>query len=383
VQSIACWTFSCSNHSPFGKRILISLSVNCLVSFFKGCGIHGGAGCTRDSCDSPDRCQPCSKLSCVFVCSKLLDLASSSIFTFTAPDLEAAFQAHQAQAISLLSWLCALMNLAGYCILMSKVASASLSMQRVVLEHLPWALVLQLGPTLACLLLMTFSHNFYGSNRLAVNLLANSCVVVGISSVRHVVLWMRQVSGTNPSSSLLQAFQSFSNENLILTTSWLAVAGFPSGLVGDFVFMAGMLAMYFSSNKSICASPTWHSNAVTLWPGPLAAAQGISSWMLSTAAPFYHKPGTQAITSCEEALGVWEVMGSWIGCLVGCLAEISRRQAFLKTPAAQDCLRRHSASPAMRWPFGCFSLAAKFAQLLSLLTLAHCVMWAVALDLLQ
>jgi hypothetical protein len=271
--------------------------------------------------------------------------------------------------------------MAGYFALVSKVAtsasSASPSKQRMVLEHLP---MLHLGTTVAVVLLFTIFQKFYRSNKQAVNLLANSCILGGTSSVWRAVLWMRQVSGASPSSSLLQALQSFSNENFFLAISWIVVAGFPSGQVGDFVYVAGMLAVYLSCNRSICASPMWPSNAVTLWPGPLAAAQWTSSWMLAAAAPFYDIPSTQAVTSCEAALGVWEVVGSWMGCLAGCLAEISRRQAFLRTPAAQDCLRRHSASPAMQRPFGRLSLAAKFAQLLSVLTLAHCVLWAVVLD---
>jgi hypothetical protein len=311
-----------------------------------------------------------------------LKLASSSIFAFASPDLEAAFQAHQAQAVNLLTWLCTLINIAGYCVLVRKVAGIDTSEQSVVLEYLPWALLFQLAPTVACLLLMIVYRGFYSSNKQAVHLVANSCVVFGMPSARQLVLWMRQSSGSNPSSSLLQAMQTFSDENLFLTSAWFSVAGFPAGQLGDFAYMAGMVVSYLSKNNHVCASTIWHSDAVTLWPGPLAAAQWVSTWMLEAAAPFY-TPHTKAVTSCTAALGVWQLVGSWLGCMAGCLAEISRRRAFLRTPAARDCLGRSFASSALRWPLGSFCLAAKFAQLVLLFTLAHCILWAVALDFLH
>eukprot|EP00884_Botryococcus_braunii_P003866 jgi/Botrbrau1/13480/Bobra.0082s0076.1 len=310
--------------------------------------------------------------------SKLLALARSSDFAFASEELEADFQAYQAQALSLLSWFCALITTTGYCVLFAKIAAASAD-HRALLPHMLPPLLFQFAPTVATLALLAFFPGFYTTHKQAVHLVDQCCVLLGFHSTRQIVLWMHMVKGSNPSGAFIQSVQSFSDENLYLSIVWYAVPAFPLGQAGDIFIVLALLLANLRGNHVICASPLWHPDAVSLSAGLATAVQQMSAWLLEAAGPLYSLQADTTL-SCAANIGFWQIVGSWVGCLAVCIAEVLRRRAFLRTPAAQARLGRQFAAAGLRWPFGSVQLASKCMHRVFLLTVGHCIVWAVVLD---
>jgi hypothetical protein len=115
--------------------------------------------------------------------------------------------------------------------------------------------------------------------------------------------------------------------------------------------------------------------------GPIKAAQWVSNRILEVATPFY-QPKTATIRSCPAAFGLWQVVGSWLACMTVYAADLARRRAFLRTKKAASLLGPQYAAAALRWPFGRTSVVVDCLLLLLLVSLAHCVIWAITLDVL-
>eukprot|EP00884_Botryococcus_braunii_P003868 jgi/Botrbrau1/13482/Bobra.0082s0078.1 len=313
--------------------------------------------------------------------SKLLAIARSSPFAFASGELEADFQTHDARAISLLSWFCALVTVTGYFVLFAKIAAAS-GEQRALLPDMLLPVLFQFLPTVAVLALGAFFPSFYAAHKQALHLATHCCILVVFHSTRQLVLWMRMVKGSSLDGSFTKAAQFFSDENLYLSVVWYSVPAFPFGLCGEFAVVLAWLLVNLTGNTGICTSPLWTPDAVTLSSGPVTAVRRVSPWVLEVPAPLYALQA-QPELSCESNLAFWQILGSWLACLAVCVAEVLRRREFLRTPAAQARLGRQFAAAALRWPFGSSQLGSNCICGLFLLTVGHCLVWAVVLGLLS
>eukprot|EP00884_Botryococcus_braunii_P003863 jgi/Botrbrau1/13478/Bobra.0082s0075.2 len=313
--------------------------------------------------------------------SRILALARSSEFAFASEELEADFQAYQAQALSLLSWLCASVTAFGYCVLLAKIMGSTAE-QRALLPPLLRPLVFQFAPTVFTLALLTIFRGFYKAHQQAMHLGVQCCIFFAWHSSRQLVLWNLVVKGSNPGRSFMEAAQSFLDENIFSSAAWYAVPAFPTGQAGDLAITLAWLLANLVGNSAICASPLWPSNAVTLSSGPVEAVRRVSTWLRWGTTPVQILEPTPVL-SCPENLVFWQVLGSWLACLAVCVGEVLRRRAFLRTPAAQARLGRQFAAAALQWPFGGVQLVVKCVCGLFLLTLGHCLVWAVAFDILS
>eukprot|EP00884_Botryococcus_braunii_P003862 jgi/Botrbrau1/13477/Bobra.0082s0074.1 len=313
--------------------------------------------------------------------SKVLALARSSDFAFASEELEADFQAYQARAMNLLSWFCASVVFTGYCVFICKFWFLTAE-QLALLPPMLRPMVFQFVPTATSLALLAFFPGFYTTHKGAVHLLVQTAIFCAWHSSRQLVLWNLTIKGSTPGGSFTKTAQSFLDENLYFSAAWYAVPAFPVGQAGDLVITLAWLLANLVGNPAICASPLWPSNPVTLFPGPVGAVRRASTWLLAVATPLYRGRPDPVLT-CPAMQAFWQVLGSWLTCLAVCIGEVLWRRAFLRTPAAKTRVGPHFAAAALQWPFGSFPLAWKCMSGLFLLTVGHCVVWAVALDMLS
>lgn len=237
----------------------------------------------------------------------------------------------------------------------------------------------QLLPALVVLAFLTCFPAQYAKHHKAVHLARNACMVLAYHGVRHGPLWLRFVDAATRPARSPRGNSSFSSENMLFSTMWYAVAGFPAGQLLDLVFVALLLGVNVAGNAATCASTLWPADSVSMSAGPMAVAQSLGAALLTAAEPFYHARN-RSIVTCQAVLTLWQVVGSWLALLVSGMMEISRRRAFLRTPEAHAWLGPRWVPTAMQWPFGSYKKVMELVAGLVLLTLAHVVVVAVLLD---
>eukprot|EP00884_Botryococcus_braunii_P006304 jgi/Botrbrau1/15675/Bobra.4_1s0055.3 len=304
-----------------------------------------------------------------------------SIFAFADPELEALFQSYESKQLS--AWM--LVNtgtiITGWLLFVIKVSKAteqsgfspSPALYGVGLLH-----VLVLTAHLCAILLKPV---FYAKHQRTIKSLLMACLMFSCSYAWETLFWIKFVSAKRgaPRLSWLQGLQLFASENPLVSTMWILALGFTSGQVPDLAIITGSLMLYFISTRSFCESPLWGQSLVSMSPAYLAAAHMASLGVASVGGPYVSGYTPGHVMSCPAVLGFWALVGWWVACLAGLVAEVLRRRAFLQTHEALSFLGPAYAAAALQWPFASSEKIMRCIMIFCLLSYSASLIWNTAL----
>lgn len=148
-------------------------------------------------------------------------------------------------------------------------------------------------------------------------------------------------------------FQTSATENAFLCIICLHLFKFSAGQAPDILFSTPGLVLSLASNKSLCESPLWGPERVTLSAPLVSVPQKGSAFLLALLVPDsiagLWLPKTDRL-SCPAVLGFWQVVGWCLACLLIVGREIVSRRAYLKT--AGPHFGPQFSERAAAWPFG-------------------------------
>eukprot|EP00884_Botryococcus_braunii_P006293 jgi/Botrbrau1/15665/Bobra.4_1s0049.1 len=303
-------------------------------------------------------------------------LPEFSVFAFSEPELEALFKTYYAQRQNTWALLTSAMALLGYLLFIYKVLVVPREGEDDAQLFL-WSEMLLVCAVSSVITLMLFKPTFYRIHRQALNTGVNVCSIIAYPASRMTLLWMKALGGKTHSETWLAELKTFAVENLFIATSWMNVVSFPSGPVPDLVLMTLYLFRALVSNASLCTSP-YGSSLVTMRPAYLATARRASMLLAGIAAPLVGGHASDPVLSCPAALGVWEVVGWLVACLLVLVADILRRRAFLRTGEAQAYIGQEYAASAMRWPFASSQKSQRCVMVLLVLLYGSSLLWNTA-----
>lgn len=178
------------------------------------------------------------------------------------------------------------------------------------------------------------------------------CLLITFPVGRVFPIWLKVASAKSGPATLVQDLQMLAAENLFITARLTDQLAFPCGQIPDLLMTTMFMLSAMASNEAVCASPLWGHRMVTMKPVFLAAAETASVWFTDLAGPLWGGHAVSPALSCPAALGVWQVTGWLVACLMGLVSEVLLRRAFLRTPEAQSFLGPAYAAAALKWPFG-------------------------------
>lgn len=302
-----------------------------------------------------------------------------SILAFASPQLEALYQAYQARALNVLTWIVSLGRLA-VCFLVL----AQSYRKGAVHPHLRPPFALQLlthtFPAVVTLVLLCFFPSVYIQHQWAVHVCVSLALLVSYSRMCLVPLWLRFLDAPPPAAaSLLQKLQYFANENVYLGTMWYVLGSFPMGQLLDHAFVFTTLATSLAGNPALCASPLWPRPSVTMSPVPLGVAETLSVLLVQAVEPIYPIRISRGL-SCPAALAFWQILGSMFALFVSGAIELGRRRAFLRTQEARAFLGSSRSAALLTWPWGGVALMGRIYSWVVGVFMVHALILAVTLD---
>jgi hypothetical protein len=276
----------------------------------------------------------------------LLDI---SLFAFATPGLEDLFRKHVAKTRTLWTPVCAANMLVGLVLFICKYWAAKRPLDELHgVCMVAVAMCVLMGTLLGIII---FKPAFYLKHWRAIKVGLFCCIIASYRIGLITVLWMKSEAGKVHVHSWLQQLHAFAVENMYASSMWILVLSFPIGQVPDLLFCSIALVVAMANNRSICMSPHWGQNLLTLSPGYLAAAQGVSLFVSDMGGPFLLGHAAPPIVSCPAVLGIWQLLGWLAACLLVFVADILRRRAFLRTREAQAYLGPEYGANALKWPF--------------------------------
>eukprot|EP00884_Botryococcus_braunii_P006292 jgi/Botrbrau1/15664/Bobra.4_1s0048.1 len=304
----------------------------------------------------------------------LLDI---SVFAFSTPELDTKFKDYDSKRQNTWALLNFAMTLLGLIVLIYKVLVVVSEGDDVSLRFL-WSGLLLFCAASAVTTSMLFKPTFHRMHRRALNTCVVACMIITYPLTRMTLLWMKTLGGKTYSETWLRELETFAVENLFMATSWMNVLSYSSGPVPDLGLLTVYLIRALASNASLCASPYGHS-LVTMRPAYLAAARGASVSLTDIAGLLVGGHASDPVLSCPAALGVWEVVGWLVACLLVLVADILRRRAFLQTREARAFIGQEYAASAMRWPFASPQKSQRCVMVLLVLLYVSSLLWNTAL----
>lgn len=301
-------------------------------------------------------------------------------FKFFSSVLEQNYQQHVAPKLNWWTLFTMAHILVGWCVFGITYFRATPEMKALAPPVWTGMLAPITAATVAAVLLLC--PTFFAQHRVSLGVVTACILAMAFRDCRAVLLWMEAINAAPGPKTWSQTLHAFFVENSFLVIGPIKMMGANLGQDLTFVIFTLALLLDLSCNRYICGLPFVGSKLVTMSPQLLKFTPPIIGWLRGVDEPHVGAMVVSRDITCHVALGFWQIAGWWILCHVAVAADILRRRAFLRTPAAQEYLGPEHHVAALRWPFRDAYKTLK-VMLMSIGISYASVLWFLALPLLS